>query len=480
MRCRAPPTAGTSQGCPSWCLEQQCRTPWCPLHDLHAGAMCAWHRVCMGRRCPTLLVLARCAGGGRGGWGSLLPAACGAAPFGAEAPTPTSRAACTSAASCGGKGEGKGGGGSWCLPHRAAYPPSPPFSRSARLGWGGAGRCPGRRHRARYRGKKSLIGRAAPGSAIKGSAATGGARAGGKEGGRCSCPPGPINPEPLRLSARTGCPPPPPVGVPAGSHGGGERCSAPKVGYFAPGHTVPVGWESGSPAAGGGPLPSSPAPHKGAWLRAVVAPTTPAGPLTRPLSRPLPRGVPRDPAHSSVPPPVAPASNARTAASGGRGTRGTVPASRPLPVLGAAGPFPVPSSTVRARSRTGAPGPHLPGAGASIPQGSSPCGRLLGSAAGASRAPSNAAGAAAWTGKQTLAAPYAHEHRRGAHPPEVSLQQGPVGEQGLQQVDRLPQHARPLPRRQHLPGVAMARPHRKRPVAVGLKVQGQLGVSEVA
>ena len=89
--------------------EQQCRTPQCPLHDLHAGALCASHRVCMGRPCPTLLVPARCAVGGRGGWGSLLLVACGAAPFGAEAPTPASRVGCTSATSCGGKGEGRGG-----------------------------------------------------------------------------------------------------------------------------------------------------------------------------------------------------------------------------------------------------------------------------------------------------------------------------------------------------------------------------------
>ena len=30
--------------------------PLCPLHDLHAGALCSSHKVCMGRRgCPTLL-----------------------------------------------------------------------------------------------------------------------------------------------------------------------------------------------------------------------------------------------------------------------------------------------------------------------------------------------------------------------------------------------------------------------------------------
>ena len=54
VSCCAPPAAGASRGCPSWCREQQCRTPLCPRHDLHAGALCASHRVCIGRRCPTL------------------------------------------------------------------------------------------------------------------------------------------------------------------------------------------------------------------------------------------------------------------------------------------------------------------------------------------------------------------------------------------------------------------------------------------
>ena len=54
VRYRAPSAAGTSRGCPSWCLKQQCRTPRCrPLHDLHAGALCSSHRFCIGRRgCP--------------------------------------------------------------------------------------------------------------------------------------------------------------------------------------------------------------------------------------------------------------------------------------------------------------------------------------------------------------------------------------------------------------------------------------------
>ena len=71
-------------------------------------------------------------------------------------------------------------------------------------------------------------------------------------------------------------------------------------------------------------------------------------------------------------------------------------------------------------------------------------------------------------------------HKRGAHPPKASLQQGPAGEQGLQQVGRLPQHSCPLPRRQHLSGVAMARPGSEGPVAMGLEVQGQLGVGDLA
>ena len=43
-------------GMPLVMAVQHCRTPLCPLHDLHAGALCSLHRVCMGRRgCPTLL-----------------------------------------------------------------------------------------------------------------------------------------------------------------------------------------------------------------------------------------------------------------------------------------------------------------------------------------------------------------------------------------------------------------------------------------
>ena len=88
------------------------------------------------------------AGNGRGGWGSLLPCACGAAPSGAGASTPASHAGCTSAASCRGKGgKGKGGGGGWGLPHRAACPAPLPLVRASRRGWAG------RRQHARYHGK---------------------------------------------------------------------------------------------------------------------------------------------------------------------------------------------------------------------------------------------------------------------------------------------------------------------------------------
>ena len=74
--CHAPPTLGTCRGCPSWCQEQQCRTSRCPRHDLHAEALRASHRVCMGHHCPTLFNLAcgACGDGGGGGrcWWPLV------------------------------------------------------------------------------------------------------------------------------------------------------------------------------------------------------------------------------------------------------------------------------------------------------------------------------------------------------------------------------------------------------------------------
>ena len=36
-----PPPPPRTLGCPSWWRLQQCRTPLCPLHDLHAGALCS-------------------------------------------------------------------------------------------------------------------------------------------------------------------------------------------------------------------------------------------------------------------------------------------------------------------------------------------------------------------------------------------------------------------------------------------------------
>ena len=57
---------------------------------------------------------------------------------------------------------------------------------------------------------------------------------------------------------------------------------------------------------------------------------------------------------------------------------------------------------------------------------------------------------------------------------------GASGEQGLQQVDYLLEHLHPLPRHQHLLGMAMAWLGWQRPVALGLKVQGQLRVGDVA
>ena len=49
VRGRALRAAGTSRGCPSWSLEQQCRTPRCPVYALQAGPLCALHRDCVGR-----------------------------------------------------------------------------------------------------------------------------------------------------------------------------------------------------------------------------------------------------------------------------------------------------------------------------------------------------------------------------------------------------------------------------------------------
>ena len=45
--CLTPPPVDANRGCPMWCREQP-HPPLCPRHDLHAGAVCASHRVCMG------------------------------------------------------------------------------------------------------------------------------------------------------------------------------------------------------------------------------------------------------------------------------------------------------------------------------------------------------------------------------------------------------------------------------------------------
>ena len=47
------------------CGEQECCTPLCPWHHLHVPALCASHKVYMGRCCPTLFKPARCALSGK-------------------------------------------------------------------------------------------------------------------------------------------------------------------------------------------------------------------------------------------------------------------------------------------------------------------------------------------------------------------------------------------------------------------------------
>ena len=74
-------------GCPSWWRLQQCRTPLCPLHDLHA--LCSSQRVCIGcRGSPVRFPATRCAlfCGGEGGRSCLgCP---GTAPGGRVGPAP--------------------------------------------------------------------------------------------------------------------------------------------------------------------------------------------------------------------------------------------------------------------------------------------------------------------------------------------------------------------------------------------------------
>ena len=81
-----------------------------------------------------------------------------------------------------------------------------------------------------------------------------------------------MSPEPLRLSARSGRPPPPCRGIRYILVGGGGY-SPPRAEYSVPGRGLPVGWASGILAAGGDLLPPVPAPRRGAWRVAqVVAP----------------------------------------------------------------------------------------------------------------------------------------------------------------------------------------------------------------
>ena len=59
---RGSPSARQRPRSQSSSSARETRRARCPLHDLHAGALCLSHRVCMGRRgCPTLFLPARCA-----------------------------------------------------------------------------------------------------------------------------------------------------------------------------------------------------------------------------------------------------------------------------------------------------------------------------------------------------------------------------------------------------------------------------------
>ena len=202
-----PPGTSTSRGCPSWCLEQHCRIPRCPLHDFHPGPLSAWHRVCMGCRCPNLLVPARFAGGGRGGRGGH----CCRAPMAWLRPAPLHPClrlspAAPSRPPAGAKvGRVKGG---WRLvPPPSRRLPLVPFAHHrGAVGVGESRAVPGTPSaRAILRIKSGLIERAATGSTAEGGVATKGANVGGRGRGGCSCQPGPINAE---HSARSGRPSP--------------------------------------------------------------------------------------------------------------------------------------------------------------------------------------------------------------------------------------------------------------------------------
>ena len=170
MRCRVPAPARTSKGYPFWSQEQPCQTYPCPLHVLHAGALCVSHKVYMGRRWTTLLVLAGCANGRMGCSKSSPPGSCSVAPCGPRASAPASGVGCTSAASCGGKcGECRGWTGA------GAPPTGMPGVRGGEPG--GARDAVSTRDIAE---KPSHIGRAILRSAVGGGNGATGAKTGGK------------------------------------------------------------------------------------------------------------------------------------------------------------------------------------------------------------------------------------------------------------------------------------------------------------
>ena len=219
---------------------------------------------------------------------------------------------------------------------RAPPPPHSPTRHGGVVGDPGGARDPV--SACDMAGQTSPIGHGAPGSAVEGGAGAlppgygggGGHSAGGKGGGQCSCLPGPISPESLRLSARFGRPLSPTAGVTAGAVGEGGLRSPPKVRYYAPGRAVLMGWASGSPAVGAGPAAArtsaTPGRLAGGSVADQRAPTRPVGHLTRLQPPPLPLGVPCDSARNSTQLRAVPAGIARIAVSSGWGTRGPVPA----------------------------------------------------------------------------------------------------------------------------------------------------------
>ena len=65
-----PPPRGPAEGVPRDAGGRNAATPCAP--GIARRALCAWHRVCMGRCCPTLFNPARCACEGQeGAWGRV-------------------------------------------------------------------------------------------------------------------------------------------------------------------------------------------------------------------------------------------------------------------------------------------------------------------------------------------------------------------------------------------------------------------------